>query len=114
MTSSDSTRRRPRSCRRSPADWARIVREHQLPCEALPTEALKHAAVWDALLDDMPIGAMIRCLAPMTAVGLLTPNSDAVERVVGALGDEGRLRKARVHPIAVLAALSTYCEFCEA
>jgi len=44
----------------------------------------------------------------MTRVGLLTPTSDATRLIVDRLGDEQRLRKARVHPIAVLAALTTY------
>ncbi len=49
--------------------------------------------------------AMIRNLATMTRVGLLTQSSHATNTVVGQLRDASRLRKARVHPIAVLAAL---------
>ena len=52
--------------------------------------------------------AMIRNLATMTRVGLLTQSSHATNHVIGQLRDPQRLRKARVHPIAVLAALMTY------
>jgi 60 kDa SS-A/Ro ribonucleoprotein len=44
----------------------------------------------------------------MTRVGVLSPGSDGTKKVVAQLGDEERIRRARVHPIAVLAALRTY------
>ena len=85
-----------------------LIREFDLPREAIPTEWLGEARVWDALLERMPLGAMIRNLATMTRVGLLAPMSQATKTIVGRLADERRLREARVHPIAVLAALKTY------
>jgi 60 kDa SS-A/Ro ribonucleoprotein len=88
---------------------ARLVREHRLPREAVPTQWLGEAVVWDALLEtDMPTTALIRNLATLTRVGLLTPGSDGTCQVVEHLGDRARLRSARVHPIVVLAALKTY------
>jgi 60 kDa SS-A/Ro ribonucleoprotein len=86
----------------------RLIREHELPREAVPTQHLTSAAVWEALLERMPLTAMIRNLATMTRVGLLAPMSEATNTVVARLGDGDRLRKARVHPIAVLAALQAY------
>jgi 60 kDa SS-A/Ro ribonucleoprotein len=56
----------------------------------------------------MPMTAMIRNLATMTRVGLVAPMSAATGTIVARLEDEARLRKARVHPIAVLAAMMTY------
>ena len=44
----------------------------------------------------------------MTNVGLLKPMSDAARKVAAEVTDEGRLRKARVHPIALLSALKVY------
>ena len=49
--------------------------------------------------------ALIRNLATMTRVGVLAPGSDGTATVVAQLGDAERIRRARVHPIAVLAAL---------
>ncbi|MBI4493063.1 MAG: TROVE domain-containing protein [Chloroflexi bacterium] len=88
----------------------RLIREHRLPREAVPTEYLAEAEVWEALLQDMPMAALIRNLATMTRVGLLAPSGEATARVVAQLGDAQRLRAARVHPIAVLAALKTYAQ----
>jgi 60 kDa SS-A/Ro ribonucleoprotein len=88
----------------------RLIRDHRLPREAVPTEWLQEAAVWDALLDDMPMTALIRNLATMTRVGLLAHKADATARVVAQLGDGARIQRARVHPIAILAALKTYAQ----
>ncbi len=85
-----------------------LTREQRLPREAIPTQWLTEACVWEALLEEMPFTAMIRNLATMTRVGLIAPGSAAAQKVVAHLGDAGQLRKARVHPIAVLSALKTY------
>jgi 60 kDa SS-A/Ro ribonucleoprotein len=90
-------------------DAVRLLREYRLPREAVPTQFLSAPAVWEALLEtDMPIGALIRNLATLTRIGLLTSTSEATTRVLAQLGDAERLRTARIHPIAVLAALKTY------
>jgi 60 kDa SS-A/Ro ribonucleoprotein len=91
-----------------PAEAAELVREYRLPREALRPADLTSREVWEALLEDMPMTALIRNLATMTRVGVIAPGSDGTKRVVEQLGDAERLRRARVHPIAVLAALRTY------
>lgn len=93
----------------SVAEIAGLIRNYQLPREAVPTQWLDEREVWAALLDsDMPMTAMIRNLATMTRVGLLVPGSEAVRRVTAELASRQRLLAARVHPIAVLSALVTY------
>jgi 60 kDa SS-A/Ro ribonucleoprotein len=87
---------------------AELIREYRLPREAVAPEHLGSPEVWEALLQDMPMGAMIRNLAVMTRVGVLAPGSAATTRVLEALGDVERLRKARVHPMTVLVAQRTY------
>jgi len=87
---------------------AQLIRDHKLPRECVPTQWLNFPEVWDALLPAMPMTALIRNLATMTRVGLLTQSSHATNHVIGQLRDPQRLQKARVHPIAVLAALLTY------
>jgi 60 kDa SS-A/Ro ribonucleoprotein len=89
-------------------DLVKLIREHNLPREALPTQWLTVPEVWEALLVEMPMTAMIRNLATMTRVGLLSSGSAATKTVVSRLADEAFLRKARIHPVAVLAALITY------
>jgi 60 kDa SS-A/Ro ribonucleoprotein len=86
----------------------RLIRDFDLVRECIPTRWLTEAAVWEALLEKMPLTAMIRNLATMTRVGLLTPMAAAVSMVVERLDSDEHLRKARIHPIAILAALWTY------
>ena len=92
----------------TPRETAALVREYRLPREALQPEHLTSPEVWDALLDDMPMTALIRNLATMTRVGVLAPGSAGTAKAVAQLGDAERIRRARVHPVAVLAALRTY------
>jgi 60 kDa SS-A/Ro ribonucleoprotein len=92
----------------TPAEAAALVGEFGLPREAMRSEHLTSPAVWEALLEEMPMTALIRNLATMTRVGVLTPGSAGTAEVVERLGDAERIRGARVHPIAVLAALRTY------
>ena len=92
----------------TPKEAAALVREYRLPREAVASEHLTSPEVWDALLEQMPITAMIRNLATMTRVGVLEPGSTGAREVVAQLGDRQRIRKARIHPVAILAALRTY------
>ncbi|PYP75144.1 MAG: TROVE domain-containing protein [Gemmatimonadetes bacterium] len=94
----------------SPVEAGRVIRVYRLTREMVPTELLVHPVVWDALLERMPLGAMIRNLGVMSKVGLLVPDADATRTVVARLGDRGAIRRARIHPLAVLAALKTYAQ----
>ncbi len=86
----------------------RLVRTHNLPRECIPTQWLTDARVWEALMEHMPLTAMLRNLATMTRVGLLAPLGATTRMVVTRLRYGGQLRAARVHPIAILSALQTY------
>jgi len=85
-----------------------LIRDHRLSREVLPTEWLQKPEVWEALLEHMPMTAMIRNLATMTRLGLITERSAATQRIVNELADVNRIRKARVHPMAILIASKTY------
>jgi len=92
----------------TPARTAELVREYGLPREAVPTDHLASAEVWEALLEDMPMTALVRNLATMTRTGVLAPGPAGTAMVVAQLGDRDRIRNAGVHPFALLAALRTY------
>ncbi len=91
-----------------PETAARLIREHRLPRETVPTELLTSREVWQALLEDMPTTAMIRNLGRLGSVGLLHAGSEASRRVVHRLSDAEAPRRARVHPLSLLLALRTY------
>jgi 60 kDa SS-A/Ro ribonucleoprotein len=90
------------------ADIVRLIREHDLVRECIPTRWLGEAEVWEALLDKMPLTALVRNLATMTRLGLLAPGSAGNSKVVAALADADRIHRARLHPVALLMAQRTY------
>jgi 60 kDa SS-A/Ro ribonucleoprotein len=92
----------------TPKQTAALVREYGLPREALVSDHLTSPEVWEALLEHMPMTALIRNLATMTRVGVIAPGSQGTARVAAQLRDGERIRRARVHPIALLAAHRTY------
>ena len=84
-----------------------LIRDHNLPREAVPTEHLNSKVVWEALLEKMPMTAMVRNLATMTRNGVFDTKSN-VDKVIAQLSDMDHLRKSRIHPMQVLMALRTY------
>jgi 60 kDa SS-A/Ro ribonucleoprotein len=88
----------------------KLIDEFDLPREAVPTQWLNEAVVWEALLERMPMTAMIRNLGKMTSLGLLAPFSDAKRNIVRKLRDETALKRARIHPLAVLVAQKIYAQ----
>lgn len=92
----------------STKDAIAIIKASGLPREAIPTEHLAKAEVWEALLPEMPMGTLVRNLATMTKNGLVANGSNAAREVCSRLGDVEAIRKARLHPIALLSAQLTY------
>jgi 60 kDa SS-A/Ro ribonucleoprotein len=87
------------------ATAARIICEHQVPRECVPSRLLVYPEVWAALLEAMPTSALLRNLGTMTRVGLLAVGSKATEQVVARLRDRARLGS---HPIELLATFVAY------
>jgi 60 kDa SS-A/Ro ribonucleoprotein len=87
---------------------ALVIREHRLTREMVPTPLLAHPVVWEALLEGMPLTALVRNLATLTRVGVLAPGSAASRTVAERVANEDALTRARVHPVQVLSALRTY------
>lgn len=90
------------------SEVVKYITDYKLPREAIPTEFLNDLLVWDALLQDMPATALIRNLGKMSQIGLIKPLSSAEKLVVSKLKDAEWLKKSRIHPIAVLAAMKVY------
>jgi 60 kDa SS-A/Ro ribonucleoprotein len=91
-----------------PEQAVRLILDHRLPREVVPTPLLNERKVWEALLAEMPMTAMLRSLGKMSQVGLLVPGSAAEWNLVARLADRDRLRRARVHPLQVLTAMAVY------
>lgn len=92
----------------SVSDLVYLIKKTGLTREMIPNQWLNEPKVWEALLEKMPLTAMLRNLGKMSQVGLLAPMSPAADTVAQRLTDKGRLSKARIHPLSVLNALKTY------
>lgn len=88
----------------------KLITDHDLPREAIPTQHLNSVAVWEALLVKMPATAMIRNLGKMTAVGLVKQLSKSSRSIVTKLKDTEWLRKSRCHPMQFLIAAKIYSQ----
>ena len=82
--------------------------QHGLSHEMIPTEHKGSPEVWKALMTKMPMTALIRNLPTLTRHDLLKPMSDATVEVARKISDHEKLTRARVHPIQMLIAQTTY------
>ena len=89
-------------------DVCRLITDHRLQREMVPTTWLDKPEVWAALLPNLGLTALIRNLATLTRVGVIAPLADAVSGITARLTDATAIAKARVHPIQFLSALKTY------
>lgn len=87
---------------------AALIRQYNLPRETVPTELLNNREVWEALLEDMPMMALVRNLATITRHGLLSVGTHWERQVLDQLGDVEALQKSRIHPLNILTAQYTY------
>jgi len=87
----------------------RLIRDYRLPREALPTEWLTEPEVWEALLPHIGLTALLRNLGNLSKIGLLADRERGIVNfVTKTITSPDNLRKARIHPVAVLSALLTY------
>jgi len=87
----------------------KLIRTHRLAREHLPTGLLSEPAVWRALLEEMPMGALLRNLGKLTALEVLNAAcGPETQRVVQRFTNEAEIKKARLHPFNILVALKAY------
>ena len=85
-----------------------IARNSDVTWEMVPTQFHKEAAVWEALLPNMGLTAMIRKLGQLSAHGVIAQFSAAQKLVIAKLSDASAIKAARVHPITLLNAFNQY------
>lgn len=84
-----------------------LIERYDLPREAIPTQMLNSPDIWAALLKKMPMTAAIRNLGTMTKNGVFGI-TECLDKVMEMLTNEDHLKRSRIHPIQVLAALKVY------
>lgn len=92
-------------------DLIPLIKEFKLTWEMLPTSALNHGEILEALLEEMPMTAMIRNLNRMTKAGIFESNmSDSTKLVVSRLTNVDLIKKAGLHPINILNSMKVYAQ----
>lgn len=92
------------------AEVAALVREYELPMEAVPSEK-RGKAVWEAVLPHAGLTFLIRNLVNLSRAGILRKGaSSEVKAITDRLTDVHQLKRARIHPIQLLSALTVYRE----
>lgn len=97
-----------RYIKKYPADAVKFIGKYHLTREAVPTELLNDVKVWEALLWNMPIGALVRNLGKMASLGMHKSFSEAVKFTTEKLTDPVAIEKSRIHPMQVINALLIY------
>jgi 60 kDa SS-A/Ro ribonucleoprotein len=90
----------------SPAEVVQLCAKYRFTHEMIPSQFLANKAVWEALLPDLPLTALLRNLARLGALGLTDAGHGRL--IADRLRDERALKKARIHPLSVLAAAGIY------
>jgi 60 kDa SS-A/Ro ribonucleoprotein len=86
----------------------RLIQDHRLTREAVPTGLLNEKAIWEALLVDMPVNALVRNLGKMSSIGMVGRMSAVERKIVEVLGNQEQITNSHIHPMAVYIALKTY------
>lgn len=86
----------------------KLVSDYRLPHEAVPNSMKRDPEMWEALLQSMPPGAVLRNMGRFQSLGMLSNTSDAMKQVRSTLLDAEKVKRARLHPMSVLVALVIY------
>lgn len=84
-----------------------LVTNYKLTWEFVPSQWLGSRKVWEVLLPNLPITAMMRNVNKLTSSGVLESQENRAI-VTGAFRDINRIKGGRVHPLQVLIAAKTY------
>lgn len=92
-----------------------LMKEYDLPRELIPTQWLNEKAVWKELLNGMLannlLEALVRNLNKMTAIGMFE-KAELADKVAAAIESHDNLKAARLHPLKLLVAYTTYNRGC--
>jgi 60 kDa SS-A/Ro ribonucleoprotein len=85
-----------------------LIREYKLTWEMVPQEKLNTKEVLLALLENMPLTALIRNLNRFSYNDLTEGNTPTVKTIVSKLTDKENVQKSGIHPLNVVNSMLTY------
>lgn len=95
----------------SDKDATKIIKDYGLPLECIPTQFKTSPLIWEVLIPKLGMTALIRNLGNISKSGFIKSNMDkATQDIYNRITNKEALKRARIHPIAILAALTTYSQ----
>ncbi|MEA5466031.1 TROVE domain-containing protein [Leptothoe sp. PORK10 BA2] len=95
--------------KRDPSLTLDAIRQGRLTHEMIAPIGQMDRAAWQLLLQDMPIGALLRNLGSLTHLSVLQTHCNKnLDYVAERLQSKKQLRQGRIHPLDILKALKTY------
>ena len=85
-----------------------LINQHNFVREHVSTKLLNNVHVWNALLKNMPIIALLRNLNKLTSLDLFQEYPESLTKILNKIQDPDILKKNRIHPLQLLIALTTY------
>lgn len=85
-----------------------LIQEGRLTWEMVPTSQLNEKAVLNALLENMPLNALVRNLNRFAKAELTKGNSATTKAIVEKLTNEEYVKKSGMHPVNVINSMLTY------
>lgn len=91
-------------------DLISLINAGGLTWEMIPTELLNDKSVLEALLNFMPLTALIRNVNRYSYNGMTEGLNDTVKKIVARFGNKEEITKARIHPVMVINSMKTYLQ----
>lgn len=85
-----------------------LIKEYNLTWEMVPTEFLNDKEVLTALLDKMPLTALMRNLNRFAKAELTIGNTEVTQTIVDKLTNKEEIKKSGIHPVNVVNSMLTY------
>jgi 60 kDa SS-A/Ro ribonucleoprotein len=92
----------------SESELISLIGDNSLTWEMVPTEMLNNTNILTALLDSMPVIALVRNLNRFSYNGLTESNNQVVKTICSKLRDKELVKASGIHPINVVNAMRTY------
>ncbi|KAE9546835.1 hypothetical protein FO519_009953, partial [Halicephalobus sp. NKZ332] len=94
----------PRACE--------LITEGMLVRENVPTDLLQYPKIWETLLNDMPMKALLRNLGKLSSLDIISGRNpekeEFVDKVVEQVTSESGLNNSRTHPLSLLISKKAY------
>ncbi|XP_015596736.1 60 kDa SS-A/Ro ribonucleoprotein [Cephus cinctus] len=87
---------------------AALIEKQKLQLEHVPSHLIKSEEVWNSLIPLMDLSTLLNNLQRIHNMKMLKPNSLTVAKIIDEITNEENIKKAKIHPIAVLIALRNY------